>query len=84
MSTYVQTVPDLAATAEVVEVMARQDVTVRELADRSGLGLITLENRIAGRAGWNLVQLDQVADALGVAPWHLLGLTDVEGEPYDA
>lgn len=73
MSTYVATQSTITVTGEVVEAMHKRDVSVEDLAALTGLGVITLRNRIALRAPWDVEQVYRVADALDVELATLLG-----------
>jgi XRE family aerobic/anaerobic benzoate catabolism transcriptional regulator len=65
--------PLLAALAERVrELRARQDVTLRALADASGLSVRFLAQIEAGRGNVSVLKLADLADALGTTPAALL------------
>lgn len=66
MSTYTPSPLTVGVTAEVAEQMVRSDVTVPELAERLDMGVKALENRLEGRAPWDIDQVHRVAQALGV------------------
>ena len=74
----------LAAVAEGLRVeAARQRVTIRELARRSGLPYPTVQKSLAGTRMIDVVELAKLCSALDVTPASVLDSIDLGDAPSD-
>lgn len=62
----------LAVAANIRAEAARRGWTQQQLADRIGLGRISMSDRYRGRTAWSLDEVEQVADAMGLQVADLL------------